>query len=61
MAGMNIQLLAENKGTSVVMIEKHYGKFRKAASRQQIESSALKLGLADDYDSNNVTALRTKR
>ena len=45
MAGMNVQLLAENMGTSVVMIEKHYGKFTKSARRQQIEASVPKLGL----------------
>jgi len=45
MAGMNTQLLAENMGTSVVMIEKHYGKFTKEARKAQIERSALKLGL----------------
>ncbi|ALJ35161.1 site-specific integrase [Azospirillum brasilense] len=45
MAGMNVQLLAENLGTSVGMIEKHYGKFTKLARRQQIEAAAPKLGL----------------
>jgi len=48
MAGMNTQTLAENMGTSVVMIEKHYGKFTKEARKAQIERSALKLGLEKD-------------
>jgi len=40
MAGMNVQLLAENMGTSITMIERHYGKFTKLARRQQIEAAA---------------------
>ena len=43
--GMNMQLLAENMGTSVGMIEKHYGKFLAASRRQLIEASSLNLGL----------------
>jgi integrase len=43
MAGMNVQLLAENMGTSVTMIEKHYGKFTKLARQQQIEAGVPKL------------------
>ncbi len=54
MAGMNVQLLAENLGTSVTMIERHYGKFTKLARRQMIEAAAPKLGLED----GNVVALR---
>ena len=57
MAGMNVQLLAENMGTSVAMIEKHYGKFTKSARRAQIEASAPKLGLG----LGNVTALAVKK
>ena len=38
------------------MIEKHYGKFTKAARRAQIEASAPKLGL----EPGNVTALTIK-
>lgn len=57
MAGMNVQLLAENMGTSVAMIERHYGKFTKIARRKQIEASAPKLGLAPD---SKVTELRRK-
>ncbi|MFM2044716.1 MAG: hypothetical protein RLY86_3292 [Pseudomonadota bacterium] len=45
MAGMGPQLLAENMGTSVRMIELHYGKFTSAARRQMIEAAAPKLGL----------------
>ena len=33
LAGVNIQVLAENMGTGVRMIEKHYGKFLKADRR----------------------------
>lgn len=33
LAGVNIQVLAENMGTSVRMIEKHYGKFLRADRR----------------------------
>lgn len=54
MAGMNVQLLAENLGTSVTMIERHYGKFTKLARRQMIEAAAPKLGL----DESNVVKLR---
>jgi integrase len=43
--GMNLQLLAENMGTSVKMIEQHYGKFAASAKRKLIEESAPKLGL----------------
>lgn len=54
MAGMNVQLLAENLGTSVTMIERHYGKFTKVARRQMIQSTALNLGL----EAGNVIKLR---
>ena len=53
MAGMNVQLLAENMGTSVTMIEKHYGKFTKLARQQQIEAGVPKLNLQP----SNVTPL----
>ena len=43
--GINLKLLAENLGTSVGMIEKHYGKFLAASRRQLIEESGFKLGL----------------
>ena len=43
--GMNIKLLADNLGTSVAMIEKHYGKFLAASRRQLVEASGPKLGL----------------
>ncbi len=33
LAGINIQVIAENCGTSIRMIEKHYGKFRQADRR----------------------------
>ena len=51
--GMNLKLLAENMGTSVAMIEKHYGKFLAASRRQLIEQSGFKLGLKP----GNVAAL----
>jgi site-specific recombinase XerD len=54
--GMNVQLLAENMGTSVAMIERHYGKFLAASRKKLIEASSLKLGLKR----SNVTTLRRK-
>jgi integrase len=45
LAGMNIKLLAENMGTSVRMIELHYGKFIAAARRKLVEEAAFRLGL----------------
>ena len=54
MAGMNVQLLAEIMGTSVTMIEKHYGKFTKLARQQQIEAGVPKLNLQP----SNVIPLR---
>jgi integrase len=52
--GMNLQLLAENMGTSVAMIEKHYGKFLAASRRQLVEETGFKLGLRP----GNVAPLR---
>lgn len=54
--GMNRQLLAENVGTSVAMIEKHYGKFSAATRRDLIEAAGPKLGLTP----SNVQALNRK-
>jgi site-specific recombinase XerD len=48
LAGMNILLLAKNLGTSVKMIEAHYGKFLAASKRKLVEESAFKLGLTPD-------------
>jgi integrase len=45
LAGMNMQLLAENLGTSIRMIESNYGKFLAASRRKLIEQHGLKLGL----------------
>ena len=45
LAGMNLQLLAENMGTSIRMLELHYGKFIAASRRRLIEESSFKLGL----------------
>lgn len=54
--GMNLQLLAENVGTSIAMIEKHYGKFSAGQRRDLIEAAAPKLGLKP----SNVTPLARK-
>lgn len=43
--GLNIKMIADNCGTSVAMIEKHYAKFMAAAQRRLIEELAFKLGL----------------
>lgn len=43
--GMNMKLLAENMGTSVRMLEQHYGKFIAASRRKLVEESSFKLGL----------------
>lgn len=40
-AGMNVQVLAENTGTSVRMIEKHYGKFMVADRRRMLDAVDL--------------------
>jgi integrase len=53
MAGMNMQLLAENMGTSVKMIERNYGKFTKTARQALIEASAIQV----DIPRSNVIAL----
>ncbi len=45
LAGMNLKLLAENMGTSIRMLEVHYGKFIAASRRKLVEESAFKLGL----------------
>ncbi len=41
LAGVPAQVIAENCGTSVRMIEKHYGKFTKAARRTMFDQVAL--------------------
>lgn len=46
LAGMNLKLLAENMGTSIRMLEIHYGKFIAASRQKLVEQSAFKLGLA---------------
>jgi integrase len=43
--GLNLKLLAENMGTSVLMIEKHYGRFLAASRRRLVEESGFKLGI----------------
>ena len=42
-AGMPLNLIASNVGTSVRMIEKHYGKFLASARRELIEATSPKL------------------
>jgi hypothetical protein len=42
---MNLKLLAENMGTSIRMLEVHYGKFIAASRQKLVEESAFKLGL----------------
>jgi hypothetical protein len=44
--GINMQLLAENMGTSVRMLEESYGKFTAASRRKLIEASVITLGLS---------------
>ncbi len=41
LSGINIQVIAENCGTSVKMIEKHYGKFMKADRRGMMDAVEL--------------------
>ena len=56
MAGMQAQLLAENMGTSVRMLEENYAKFFATSRRQMIEKAAPKLGLK----AGNVVPMRHK-
>jgi site-specific recombinase XerD len=42
---MNIKLLADNCGTSIAMIEDHYGKFLAGSRRKLIEKSGFRLDL----------------
>jgi len=46
MAGMNVQLLAENMGTSVGMIEKHYGAFIVDASEDLLRRAVVPMASA---------------
>jgi integrase len=55
MAGMPPQLLAENMGTSIAMLENHYAKFFAASRKRHIEAAGLKLGLTFD---DKVVSLR---
>jgi len=58
--GVNIKWLAEYCGTSVAMIEKHYGRYVKSDSREQLErlfgaktetfSETLRNGTDDEVD-----------
>lgn len=52
--GMNLQVLAESCGTSIKMIEEHYGKYVHADRRKMFERALPKFGLKRD----NVRVLR---
>ena len=43
--GANLKLLAENLGTSITMLEKHYGNFLAASRRKLIEATGPRVGL----------------
>lgn len=45
LANMNLKLLAENMGTSIRMLELHYGKFIASSRQKLVEESSFKLGL----------------
>lgn len=45
LAGINLKLLAENMGTSIRMLEIHYGKFIAASRRKLVDEAAFKIGL----------------
>jgi integrase len=47
-SGIPTQLLAENVGTSMRMIEKHYGKFIRDDRRRMLAAAAMTLGTSDD-------------
>jgi integrase len=53
LAGMNLKLLAENMGTSILMLEKHYGKFIAASRRKLVEESSFKIGLISAEEQPN--------
>jgi integrase len=55
--GANMQLIAENTGTSLLMIEKFYGKFSSSRRAELIEAGVPRLGLVP----GNVTPLVRKR
>jgi integrase len=55
--GINMQVLGENMGTSVRMLEENYGKFTAASRRKLIEASAFKLGLK----ASNVSPMETRK
>ena len=40
LAGVNVQVLAENMGTGVVMIQRHYAKFLRSDRRAMLNSVA---------------------
>jgi len=53
LAGMNHQILAENMGTSIRMLEKHYGKFMQQDRRDAMNDTAFDLKLP----TTNVTTI----
>ena len=46
--GINIQLLAENMGTSVAMIEKHYGKFSRTTRLREVQAAVIDIDLTSE-------------
>ena len=46
-SGIQMQLLAENIGTSVRMIEKHYGKFSRDDRRRLLEAASMQVSVLD--------------
>jgi integrase len=56
LAGINLKLLAENLGTSIRMLEVHYGKFIAGSRRKLIEESSFKLGLKPTTNIRSIRA-----
>jgi len=50
--GINHQILAENMGTSIRMLEKHYGKFMVEVRRSQMSLHAPQLGEIEQVDTS---------
>ena len=46
-SGIQTQLLAENIGTSVRFIEKHYGKFTRDDRRRLLEAASMQVSVPD--------------
>jgi len=54
---MNLALLAENMGTSIAMLEKHYSHFIAQTKTDLIEETSFKLGLTAPNESEPLTSL----